>query len=53
MRVSTNGTGLEYPEKGGYGYETMKQVVEEKHTYEDQNGDGFEDIIVETVRKLL
>jgi hypothetical protein len=44
-----NGSSLECPEKGGYGYEATKQVLEEKHTYEDQNRDGFEDIVVETV----
>jgi hypothetical protein len=40
---------LECPEKGGYGYDTTKSIFEEKHRYEDQNGDGFEDIIIETV----
>jgi hypothetical protein len=40
---------LECPEKGAYGYDTTKNIFEEKHRYEDQNGDGFEDIIVETV----
>lgn len=40
---------LECPEKGGYGYDTTKKVFQEKHRYEDQNRDGFEDIIVETV----
>lgn len=39
----------ECSEKGDDGYETTKQIVEEKHRYEDQNGDGFEDIVVETV----
>jgi hypothetical protein len=40
---------LECPEKGGYGYNTTKKVFQETHRYEDQDGDGFEDIIVETV----
>jgi hypothetical protein len=34
---------LECPEKGGYGYDTTKKVIEEKHRYEDQNGDGSEE----------
>jgi hypothetical protein len=40
---------LECPERGEYGYDTTKSIFEEKHRYEDQNGDGFEDIIVETL----
>lgn len=44
-----DGGFLQCPERGGYGYETTKKVFQEKHRYEDQNGDGFEDIIVETV----
>jgi hypothetical protein len=47
--VDSQGEFLECPEKGGYGYDTTKKVFQEKHRYEDQNGDGFEDIIVETV----
>lgn len=39
---------LECPEKGGYGYDTTKNVLQETHRYEDQNGDSFEDIVVET-----
>lgn len=45
--IETGGS-LECPEKGGYGYDTMKLIIEETHSIEDQNGDGFEDISVET-----
>lgn len=40
---------LQCPDKGGYGYETTREVLKETHKYEDGNGDGFEDIVVETV----
>ncbi|MGC4095676.1 MAG: lysozyme inhibitor LprI family protein [Nitrospira sp.] len=44
-----NGSSLECPEKGGYGYETIKNILEAIYRYEDHNSDGFEDIVVETV----
>ncbi len=37
------------PEAGEYNYSFTPKLVEESHRYEDRNGDGFEDIVVETV----
>jgi|CXWL01.1.fsa_nt_gi uncharacterized protein YecT (DUF1311 family) len=47
--VDDQSGSLQCPEKGGYGYETTREVLKETHKYEDRNGDGFEDIVVETV----
>lgn len=47
--VDDQSGSLQCPEKGGYGYEATREVLAETHKYEDRNGDGFEDIVVETV----
>ena len=37
------------PEAGEYNYSLTTELVQESHRYEDRNGDGVEDIVVETV----
>lgn len=47
--IDNQSSVLQCPEKGGYGYEATKEVLQETHKYEDTNGDGVEDVVVETL----
>lgn len=42
-----DGRSFGCPHKGDYGYDAVKQSVQATHKYSDQNGDGFEDIVIE------